>query len=84
MITHSNRTFVLCFVFLSLDPEIDSGFVLDAPKEIDLTRGPRHVDDNWWHRLNTFDGFQLIVEAPWAQGADPLLTQHYAQLGQSS
>ena len=52
---------------------------LDAPKEIDMTFGPRQVDDTWWHHFNRFDGFQPIIEAPWAQGADPLITQQYAQ-----
>ena len=37
------------------------------------------MDDTWWHHYNKFDGFQPIIEAPWAQGADPLITQQHAQ-----
>ena len=55
-------------LFLSLDLEIYSGYALDAPKEIQLTFGPRQLDDTWWHHFNKFDGFQPIIEAPLGSG----------------
>ena len=48
---------------LSLDLEIDSGMTLAAPKEIEITYGPRQVDDTWWHDFNKFEGFQPTIEA---------------------
>ena len=33
---------------INLDLQIDQGYVLDVPKEISISCGPREIDDTWW------------------------------------
>ena len=64
---------------ICLDLQVDQGFVLDIPKEITISCGPREVDDTWWFHFNKFLDFEPVIQAPWAQGADDLLTRQYAR-----
>ena len=64
---------------INLDLQIDHGYVLDVPKEISVSCGPREVDDNWWAHYCKFIECQPEIHAPWAQGADDTWTLQYAR-----
>ena len=64
---------------INLNMQIDQGYVLDVPKEISISCGPREVDDTWWAHFCKFIDFQPGIHAPWAQGADDTLTLQYAR-----
>ncbi len=64
---------------IHLDMQIDQGYVLDVPKEISISCGPREVDDTWWSHFCKLMDFEPEIQAPWAQGADDTLTLQYAR-----
>ena len=64
---------------INLNMLTDQGYVLDVPKEISISCGPREVDDTWWSHFCKFIDFEPEIQAPWAQGADDLLTLQYTR-----
>ena len=70
--------------FINMDIEPYMGLVLQVPQEISISMRPREVDDTWWKHSNKFEDYEPIIEAPWAQGADTLITQQYARWARSA
>ena len=64
---HVRHIVVAVDFHINLDVQIDQGYVLDVPKEISISCGPRKVDDTWWAHFCTFMDFEPETQAPWAQ-----------------
>ena len=64
---------------IDLDLQADQGHVLDVPKEIAVSCGPREISDTWQAHYCKHMDFMPEIHAPWAQGADDVLTMHYAR-----
>ena len=64
--------------------QVDQGYVLDVPKEISISYGPREFGDTWWAHFNKYLDIEPVIQAPWAQGADDLLTRQCARRARSA
>ena len=60
--------------FIDIEADLDFGYILRQPKEIDIAPGPREVGDTWLARWNLQQEAFPKIEAPWAQGADRTAT----------
>ena len=49
---------------INLDLQIDQGYVLDVPKEISISCGPREIDDTWWAHYCKFIDFPPEIHVP--------------------
>ena len=60
--------------FIDVEADLDYGYILRQPKEIDVVPGPREIDDTWWAHWNKQQDSFPTIAAPWAQGADRAAT----------
>ena len=65
--------------FVNIQADLDFGYILKQPKELDVSLGPREVGDTWWCHWNKQQCSFPTIAAPWAQGADRAATILFAR-----
>ena len=65
--------------FIDVEADLDYGYILRQPKEIEVALGPREVHDTWWAHWNRQQDTFPVLAAPWAQGADRAATIMFAR-----